>query len=392
MTMENPRETILLIEDDSVDRMAFERAARENNFPFEYVTARSVGETKSLIDGPVFSAVIMDYSLGDGTAFDLFDLFPETPVIIVTGAGDEEIAVKAMQRGAYDYIVKDADYNYLKTMPIIIRKAIHRKKIEDELRGYKERLESIVEQRTRELKIEMEERQNAENEKIKALTETKILQNQIMLIAEKERQRIGQDLHDGIGQNLTAVSFLMEALSEKLKDRSPGVIEDIDKIDGLVREAIVQIRGIAKILCPVEMDRNGLRAALTDMAVNTENVFKVKCSVRFDGNFFSDDNQTATHLYYIAREAVTNAIKHGNAGGIHIRLVTEGNGFTMTVKDNGSGADDSETGKGMGLRIMKYRAAIIGAGFMAKNAREGGFEITVEKHEENNREKNTYRG
>jgi signal transduction histidine kinase len=136
------------------------------------------------------------------------------------------------------------------------------------------------------------------------------------------------------------------------------------------------------MLSPVEMERNGLRAALEEMAETTEKIYDVSCRVFQEGNFFVEDNQAATHLFYIAREAVTNSIKHGRAGRIAIRLIERGGVRTVTVRDDGSGAPEGPADTGLGLRIMRYRAGIIGADFSAGNIEEGGFEVTVMMREE----------
>jgi two-component system sensor kinase FixL len=200
-----------------------------------------------------------------------------------------------------------------------------------------------------------------------------------MNIAELERQRIGQDLHDGLGQNLTAVTFLIEALKEKMDGQSGKGIQDIENIESLVSNAIVQTRNLSRMLSPVEMEKNGLRLALDDMAAATEKVYHVSCKVYQNGNFFISENQAATHLFYIAREAVTNSIKHGKAENIIINLIADESGLTMVIRDNGAGAGVQEKGIGigLGLRIMKYRAAVVGADFSAGNRDKGGFEVIV---------------
>jgi PAS domain S-box-containing protein len=208
------------------------------------------------------------------------------------------------------------------------------------------------------------------------ITEMRNLQDGIMRIAEIERQRIGQDLHDGLGQNLTAVTFLIEALKEKTADRFDVGIPDIEHIESLIRDAIVQTRSLSRMLSPVEMEKNGLRSALDEMAVSTEKIFNVSCKIYQDGNFLINDNQTATHLFYIAREAVTNSIKHGKAGSIHIHLIANSAGIMMVIQDNGVGAQEKKD-TGLGLRIMKYRAGIIDAEFRAGNREGGGFEVRV---------------
>jgi signal transduction histidine kinase/ActR/RegA family two-component response regulator len=124
---------ILLVEDDKIDQMAFKRFVKDANLSYSYAMAGSVSEAKAILDSQRFDIVIMDYSLGDGTALDIFDLINDTPIIIVTGSGDEETAVKAMKAGAYDYIIKDLERNYLKVLPITVESAIKHKRTEKQV-------------------------------------------------------------------------------------------------------------------------------------------------------------------------------------------------------------------------------------------------------------------
>jgi two-component system, LuxR family, sensor kinase FixL len=265
----------------------------------------------------------------------------------------------------------------MKRLEKILKNTSNQSHAENEINKYKKRLEELSQIHTSKLQIEIDERRRAEMIKIEALNETRILQKEIMQVAEKERQRIGEDLHDGIGQNLTAVTFLIEALREKLKEKYSEALEDIDEINNLVRKTIIQTRSISKVLHPVEMNKNGLYSALSEMASTIEKVFSVSCKISSKGDFCLDDNQAANHLYYIAREAVTNAIKHGRSKGIHICLHSEDHKLKLKVTDDGSGCKADEMGNGMGLRIMKYRAAIIGAEFSAGNRSKNGFEVKV---------------
>lgn len=115
---------VLIIEDDLVDQMAFKRFAKKENFPYEYIMAGSVKEARRVLEADTFDVAIIDYMLGDGTAFDLFGSLSNTPFVIVTGKGDEEVAVQAMKEGAYDYLIKDAAGNHLKALKIIIEQAV----------------------------------------------------------------------------------------------------------------------------------------------------------------------------------------------------------------------------------------------------------------------------
>ncbi|GAI56271.1 unnamed protein product, partial [marine sediment metagenome] len=131
--MENTRYKILLVEDDKLDQMAFKRLVEDTELPYDCTIAGSVSEAQSMLGSEQFDVVIADYALGDGTAFDILDWVKGTPIIFVTGAGDEEIALKAWKAGAYDYLIKDHQRNYLKTLPITVENVVKHKKTEAKL-------------------------------------------------------------------------------------------------------------------------------------------------------------------------------------------------------------------------------------------------------------------
>jgi PAS domain S-box-containing protein len=131
--MENTRYKILLIEDNQLDQMAFKRCVDDNAIPYDCTIAGSVSEARDALDSDRFDIIIADHSLGDGTAFDILDSAKDTPIIVVTGAGDEETAVKVWKAGAYDYLIKDLDQNYLKAIPITVENAVSHKMVEKKL-------------------------------------------------------------------------------------------------------------------------------------------------------------------------------------------------------------------------------------------------------------------
>ncbi len=132
--MDNVRYKILLIEDEKLDQMAFTRMVEEQKLAYDCTVAGSVSEARSVLDSERFDIIITDYSLGDGTGLDILDSVKDIPVILVTGAGNQEVAVSAYNAGIYDYLIKDHEHNYLKTVPITIENAIKHKRTEQRLR------------------------------------------------------------------------------------------------------------------------------------------------------------------------------------------------------------------------------------------------------------------
>lgn len=132
--MENTRYNILLIEDDKLDQMAFTRLVEENELPYDCKIAESISEAKRILGCDGFDIILADYSLGDGTTMDIVEAVKNTPIIVITGTGSEEVAAKAWKAGAYDYLIKDIERKYLKAVPITIENAIQHKRTEDKLR------------------------------------------------------------------------------------------------------------------------------------------------------------------------------------------------------------------------------------------------------------------
>ena len=141
--MDNTRCKILLIEDDKLAQMAFERFLKDEKLLYDCTVASSVSEAHSILACEDFDAIVSDYSIGDGTALDILDLTKDIPIIIVTGEGDEEVATKAWRRGAYDYITKDIERNYLKVIPKKIKNAIEHKNMQEALKRRQKNLEAI---------------------------------------------------------------------------------------------------------------------------------------------------------------------------------------------------------------------------------------------------------
>jgi PAS domain S-box-containing protein len=157
-------EHLLIIEDDKVDQMAFERFAKKEYFPFTYQMVNSINKAKEILLTNKFDAIVSDFFLGDGTTFEILELNIDTPFIVITGTGSEEIAVKAIKKGAFDYIIKDIDGYYLKTLTVTVQNAIKHFKIQKENEAYHNNLEKLVQKRTAELNEEIEHRKIVEKE------------------------------------------------------------------------------------------------------------------------------------------------------------------------------------------------------------------------------------
>jgi len=145
---------LLLVEDDKVDQIAFAKLVKTKRLNYAFTTAGSKAEARRIAGRKTFDIIIADYILGDGTVFELFDVFKGQPVIVTTGAGNEEVAVEAMKRGAYDYLIKDRAGRYLETLPLRVDIALKRCRTERQLQEYQENLEALVQERTQQLDIE----------------------------------------------------------------------------------------------------------------------------------------------------------------------------------------------------------------------------------------------
>lgn len=196
---------------------------------------------------------------------------------------------------------------------------------------------------------------------VEDVTDARRLEKEIMNISDSERQNIGQDLHDDLGPHLIGIEVLSKVLNKKLSEKGLPEATYADRIRNLIGQAIDKTRSLARGLCPVHLVAEGLEAALTELAEKTENVFGVSCVFTGDRAVLVHDNTVATHLFHIAQEAVNNAIKHGKATRISIELLSEDGRITLMVRDNGKGMPTARSSTGIGLRIMKYRARMIGS-------------------------------
>ena len=194
------------------------------------------------------------------------------------------------------------------------------------------------------------------------ITDQRRLEAEILQAAEAERQRIGRDLHDGLGQSLTAIGYLADAVREDLARAQRPEADDVRKLGRLIGQTAAQSHALARGLLLADVKRGGLAAALQELAFRTQELFGVACRYSSPAVLPPLDVHIAGQLYRIAQEAATNAAKHGQAQRIEIRLAKERRGLLLSVRDNGRGLPArKKSAPGLGLDIMRYRAGLIGA-------------------------------
>ena len=223
----------------------------------------------------------------------------------------------------------------------------------------RDELQILVRERTEKLQEEIRQRNRLEKELLEA--------------GEREQRRIGHDLHDSLGQQLTATALAGKVLAKKLTDKSAPEFAAADRLVVMIEESIELTRKLARSLHPIELQANGLADALQNLAANVSKAFDVACRFETSGVTALTSPEANTHLYRIAQEAVSNATRHGHARNVVISLTGSGKKILLAVTDDGVGLSaDARVKKGMGLRIMDYRASMIGATFDVQNLPAGG--------------------
>ncbi|WP_234571432.1 sensor histidine kinase [Rhodohalobacter sp. 614A] len=213
---------------------------------------------------------------------------------------------------------------------------------------------------------------------IRDVSEQRRLEQEVLRVSEHERFRIGQDLHDGLGQMLTGITLITKNIASSLKDEDHPLAKDVVEITDLLKEADEYARGLSRNLIPVELDSSGLVAALQRLATNAERLFNIECKLKDTLNIHFDDPTSLTHLFRIVQEATSNAVKHGNASKVQIDMKHDETKLIVKIEDNGTGfSQDWDKHKGLGVRIMKFRSRLIGANFEIEKSSLGGAAILV---------------
>jgi PAS domain S-box-containing protein len=456
---------ILVVDDDAGLLRLVERALKREGF--NTATASSGKEAIDWLARNTAELMLLDLKLQDIEGKELVthlaSIGRSIPFIIITGQGDERVAVDMMKRGALDYLVKDVQL--IEFVPTVVRRGLAQLERERRLvaaeqssRESAERYRLLVEMAgtvvlllgkdgtilewsgeaervygytatevigKNYLKLFLNDAERPgvakELEKIYGgistvgyenpvvtrsgavptflwnatllrdtngqsrgalsvghdITQRKKLEQALLDISEREQRKFGHDLHDGLGQRLTGLEMLSHGLAEDLKEHTADLAKQARRLNRELRETVTQARLISHSLAPVPLEGDGLMRGLMKLAESTSRIPGVVCRFACDAPVCIQDVTTATHLYRIAQEAVSNALKHGRARKIVITLTERAEGVELSVENNGRSLPANKpANSGMGLNVMRYRAEMIGASLAIESGKRKGVRVS----------------
>jgi PAS domain S-box-containing protein len=253
----------------------------------------------------------------------------------------------------------------------IAREATEQKMAEEKLRHAYDELEQRVLERTADLMA-------TNNELQRAIKGREQLERELLQISEREKRRIGEDLHDMICQELTATALFLKSSAKMVQAESPKAAQTLDESAQIVNHNVGFARDMARGLHPVELKASGLSAALRALAAQTSETKSIACEFKSNRAARISNDEVALHLFRVAQEAVTNAIKHSGAKNIVITLDRSPDGICLSVEDDGKGMPKGRRGrKGLGLHMMSYRANLLGGTFEIEPRKGAGTKVAV---------------
>ncbi len=303
----------------------------------DLVTVAGIKEANRQLKTKVPDLLIADVQLTDGAGIELLpaSVIAPYPVLITSSEAGEQLAVEAMKAGAIDYVVK-SDAN-LAAMPGIAADAL------------------------REWELMLEHHR---------------LQHEVAEIPQHKQQRIGRELHDGLGQQLTGLGLLARSLVQRLTAAPKREQEMAEQLASGLEQALVEIRTLAHGLIPVQMDAHGLVSALEELAARAAKQSGIAIELRHEHPILISDNETATHVYRIVQEAINNAIKHAQARKILLILEADEDQAIIEVRDDGKGLPgDAHRKAGLGLRTMFHRCQLFGGSLDVSTHDAGGTRV-----------------
>lgn len=466
---QQPRATILVVDDDPGLARLMERELQREGW--KTASAGSGHAAKEWLRKNEADLLLLDLKLPDVEGPAVISALAESglaiPFIIITGQGDERVAVEMMKRGALDYLVKDV--NFLEFIPTVVRRALEKLERERRLEtaersvresearyrhlisalpiavytcdaagyitlfnaaaaalwGRKPQIgvdrwcgshrvfdtegspvppeECAVAVAIREARsvhdVEMiVERPDGTKARVLVfsdpirdalgvitgavnmlvdITERRQLEQEVLEISAREQRRIGQDLHDDLCQWLAGTDLLSRILAKDLQRADHPNAPQAAEISENMRRTLTRARMLARGLTPAVIESEGLASALRELAANVEGIFRIRCAYKGPDLLPVRDEGAALHLYRIAQEAITNAVRHGGARSVRIFIEEDARQIALLVRDDGIGITLPlpESATGLGLRTMRYRASIIGASLDIRPAPDGGTEV-----------------
>jgi signal transduction histidine kinase len=340
-----PRARILVVDDDEGLLILMAEALRAEGY--EIATAESGQAALAWLSTQTPDLMLLDLKLRDIDGPALLEKLQRTetdiPFLVVTGQGDEKAAVEVMKRGALDYVMKDTAL--LDLLPTIVRRTLAALARERELAA--------------------------------AQAESRRLEHEVLAASERERHTIGADLHDGLGQLLTAVEFMCAALKSDTAATQPEVAGRLDEMGILLRDAVAQTRFLARGLVPLGGGPDALQIGLAELASRTNSLRKIRCDFECPVPILLSEEAATGHLYRIAQEAVNNTLKHSGASRVVIRLLAGEGRLELEISDDGTGFPEGKLPSGgVGLGVMRHRARAIGADLHIGSTPGGGVTIT----------------
>lgn len=264
----------------------------------------------------------------------------------------------------------DGDSEQLRGFAKVARDATDQRRIEDELAHSRDDMEQRVVERTRELLA-------MNNELERTMEQRQQLERELLEISEREKRRIGEDLHDLICQELSATALVLQSSAKKVAKESPAAAKTLSESAQTVNRNVVIARELAGGLQAIELTASGLKNALRDLAATACQNTGMKCHFRAGRGVRVHDDTVALHLYRVAQEAVTNAVKHSGAKNIMISLDHDAAHVCVSVQDDGKGfAAGKKRRKGLGLHMMRYRANALGGELKIEPRKTGGMDVT----------------
>jgi signal transduction histidine kinase len=367
---------VLVIEDSEDDAALLEIELQRAGYAPTCHRVETFEALSSALERMGWDLVIADYHLPRFDGLTALELVKETgrdlPFIIVSGYITDEAAVAAMKAGAHDYVMKD---NLAR-----LGQAVERELREAEVRRGRRRAEEALRRAYDELELRVQERTadlRTANAQLKtAIAERRRLEYELLEITEKERRRIGLELHDDLGQQLSGLALMTKGLELKLAKRHAPEVPDAARIHNLVQQAMTHARDLAHDLAALDLKGDDLPAAFDGLAKHAAGLFKISCEFEAEGSLPRLESNIASQLYKIAQEAVTNAIKHAKASRVGISLANGSDVVVLTVHNDGLPFPNlTGSPTGMGLRIMNYRANLIGASLEIKGAGTRGTRV-----------------